>query len=95
MRRMDLKRGAAVTAPTTRNPASLAMPRLLRPKVAAAHLDVTEAHLLQLARDGIVPCVRLGRRVLFSETALRDFVESGGKAFAGGWRKQMTPGSNT
>jgi len=71
------------------------MPRLLRPKLAAAYLDVTEAHLLQLARDGIVPCVRLGRRVLFSETALRDFVESGGKAFAGGWRKQMTPGSNT
>lgn len=54
---------------------------------AAVLLCVSEARLYDLARQGIVPCVRLGRTVRFDEERLKEFVTGGGKALPGGWRR--------
>jgi excisionase family DNA binding protein len=55
---------------------------------AAEMLGVTAWRILALARQKIVPHVRLGRTVRFSRDQLAAFVERGGKSFAGGWRKE-------
>jgi hypothetical protein len=44
--------------------------------------------LYELARHGVVPTIRIGRRRYWSASALRRFAENGGGGFAGGWRKQ-------
>lgn len=63
--------------------------QLLGAKNAADLLCVTEARLYDLARQGIVPCVRLGRTVRFEEGKLKEFVAAGGKALPGGWRREL------
>jgi hypothetical protein len=40
----------------------------------------------RMARQGVLPHVRLGRLVYFRANALRSFVEEGGRALPGGWR---------
>ncbi|RQD72686.1 MAG: DNA-binding protein [Tindallia sp. MSAO_Bac2] len=40
------------------------------------------------AREGIIPSVRLGRKVKFSEEAITEFIRSGGKALPGVWRRE-------
>lgn len=61
--------------------------RLLPIDEAAALLSLTHGRLYDLARQGIVPCVRLGRAIRFDEEKLREFVAAGGKALPGGWRR--------
>jgi excisionase family DNA binding protein len=66
--------------------------QLLEAQRAAVFLGVSEARLYDLARQGIVPCVRLGRTVRFDEGTLKEFVAAGGKALPGGWRRDgQTP----
>ena len=65
-----------------------ALGRLLVVGEAAPLLGVSEQRLLDLARRKLVPHVRLGRSVKFSVEALRKWVESGGKALPGGWRRK-------
>ncbi len=45
--------------------------RLIPARVAAPGLGLTEAQLYHYVRTGQLPCVRLGRRVLFSPIALQ------------------------
>ena len=42
----------------------------------------------RLAREGIIPCVRLGRQLRFSPKKVEEFIENGGQALPGGWRKE-------
>ena len=49
---------------------------------AACLLAVTKARVYQLAREGVLPCVRLGRQIRFDERALRAWVEGGGQRLA-------------
>ena len=47
----------------------------------------TRAQLYRWARHGLIPTVRIGRRVFVEEAALAAFIARGGKALPGGWRK--------
>jgi len=62
--------------------------RLLRVPHVAQTLDVSQARVYELIRQGLLPAVRLGRQVRVSEEALRRFIESGGQALPGGWRRE-------
>jgi excisionase family DNA binding protein len=43
--------------------------------------------IYRYAREGILPCVRFGRKIKFRRADLERFLEQGGKGFDGGWRK--------
>lgn len=57
---------------------------------AADVLGLKIPQVYALARDGIVPSVRVGRRVMFSLRALEDWIDRGGTPLAGGWRRHST-----
>jgi len=40
--------------------------------------------LMRMARKGLIPCVRVGKRVLFSEEAIKEWAAAGGTALAKG-----------
>lgn len=56
--------------------------------VVARALCVTPARAYELARLGIIPCVRVGRQVRFDVPKVRAWIEDGGQALAGGWRRE-------
>jgi excisionase family DNA binding protein len=64
------------------------LPRLLTPEQAATVLRLPKRSLLAAAAEGIVPCVRIGRRVRFDREELTAWIKNGGKAFEGGWRRE-------
>ena len=41
-----------------------------------------------LAVDGVIPCVRVGRRVHFDLEAVERWIAAGGQALPGGWRRE-------
>lgn len=60
---------------------------LITAPAAARLLGVTVQRLYELSREGVVPSVRLGRSFRYSPSALNEFIQKGGGAWAGGWRK--------
>ena len=64
------------------------MPEIVTADQLAPILGVSKARLYQLARDQIVPDVRMGRMVKFDLAQIRGWIESGGKGYPGGWRKE-------
>jgi excisionase family DNA binding protein len=52
--------------------------RLLTAREAAPILRVTRERVYELVRLGLIPSVRLGRQVRFSESALEDWIAGGG-----------------
>jgi excisionase family DNA binding protein len=52
--------------------------QLLRAREVALMLRVTEARVYELARRKLLPHIKLGRQVRFSENLLREWVEHGG-----------------
>lgn len=64
------------------------MQHLITLKEAAKTLGVTYARADELARQDLIPVVRLGRQVRLSPEALEDFIRGGGKTLEGGWRKE-------
>ncbi len=65
------------------------MDKLLTVEQVVDWLKLDRQRVYDLARQGIIPSVRLGRQLRFSEQQISDFIESGGKAFSGGWRKEV------
>src|SRR5580698_9452138 len=51
------------------------------------------ARVYELARRGVLPgVVKVGRQIRFDRARICSFIDSGGQALAGGWRKeQRTP----
>ncbi len=65
------------------------MTTLLRSVEAAEKLDITEYQLYAKTREKIIPVVRIGRMLRWSDEALNEFISSGGKGYPGdGWRKE-------
>lgn len=62
------------------------MTRLLKADEVAKILDVPKDRVYEMAAQGLLPVVRLGRQVRFDEAKLRDWIDDGGKALPGGWR---------
>jgi excisionase family DNA binding protein len=53
-------------------------PRMLTAEEASALLRVRLPQLYALARDGVIPSVRIGRAVRFSSTRLKEWIDAGG-----------------
>ncbi len=66
------------------------MTSLLTAEEVAARMSITKARAYELARLGIVPCVRLGRQVRFDPLKIQALIESGGQALPGGWRSSAS-----
>lgn len=62
--------------------------RLLRISEVAKILDVSEDRVYSLAREEILPHVRLGRQIRIDSTILDEFIRNGGKALPGVWRRE-------
>jgi len=70
-------------------------PKLLRPAEVAHVLSVSPARVLELARAGFLPRVRIGRSIRIPAEALTQFIASGGRGWAGGWRKTSRSSGGT
>jgi excisionase family DNA binding protein len=62
--------------------------RLLSIQEAAERLNVSPWRAYDLARQGLLPVVRLGRSLRVSETVLEQFIADGGRALPGGWKRE-------
>ena len=56
--------------------------RLLTAKETAEILQVTQPRVYELARSGLLPCVRMGRQIRFDQEKLREWAARGGSVEA-------------
>jgi hypothetical protein len=49
---------------------------------------VAEDEFYRKARTGLLPVIYIGRRLFFSQAALREFFRNGGRRLTGGWRRE-------
>jgi excisionase family DNA binding protein len=63
--------------------------RLLTAYQVAMLLDCSAQRVYQMVRDEILPSVRFGRSLRFRAAALEEWLESGGRGHAGGWRRKV------
>ena len=61
--------------------------RLLTVDEVSDVLRVHRGRIYELARAGALPVVRLGRQIRVSGEALERWIEQGGYALPGGWRR--------
>lgn len=64
------------------------LPKLLTPSELAQETGLDRRLIVVAARDGLLPCVRLGRRLLFDRAAVQEWIRAGGKTYPGGWRRE-------
>jgi excisionase family DNA binding protein len=60
----------------------------LKLKQVAEILQVSETRAQELAREGILPVIRLGRQYRVDPDQIEEFLRAGGRALPGGWRRQ-------
>lgn len=48
----------------------------------------TRMRIYEAARTGLLPCVRVGRQVLFDLDALEAWAAAGGTPLPGGWKRK-------
>lgn len=65
----------------------MSMPRLLTPAEVAPMLRCTVLHVTAMLREERLPGIRNGRRWLIPEDRLTKWIEDGGQALPGVWRK--------
>lgn len=63
------------------------MTEFYTPQQVAEMLQISKAGAYNMALEGILPSVRIGRSIRIPKDAFEKFVASGGQAWAGGWRK--------
>jgi excisionase family DNA binding protein len=57
---------------------------------AAKRLNISTQRAYQLARESLIPTVRLGRQIKVDPDELEAFIKNGGQALPGGWKKEPT-----
>jgi excisionase family DNA binding protein len=62
--------------------------KLLTLDQVAEVLSVTYARAAGLARESVIPVVRLGRQIRVDPIRLQEFIASGGRALPGGWKRE-------
>ncbi len=63
---------------------------LLNLRQVAEILSVSYERITSMARQNLLPIVRMGRQVRVDPEALEVYIAGGGKALAGGWRKEVS-----
>ena len=63
--------------------------QLLTLEQTARVLTVTYSRAAELARQGVIPVVRIGRQIRVNPDDLNQFIANGGKALPGGWRRSQ------
>ena len=53
----------------------------------ADRLGVSLQRAYEMGRAGLLPIVRMGRQIRVEETRLMSWIESGGRALPGGWKR--------
>ncbi|MBA4157651.1 MAG: helix-turn-helix domain-containing protein [Gemmatimonadetes bacterium] len=61
---------------------------LISAEQVAVRLGRTKARVYEMARENLLPCVRLGRALAFDPGAIDRWIAGGGSALPGGWRKE-------
>lgn len=64
------------------------MLRSLRMREVAEILDISVPRAYALAREGLLPVVRLGRQLRVDAEVFHDFLRAGGRSLPGGWRRE-------
>jgi excisionase family DNA binding protein len=67
------------------------MSRLCEIEDVAALMNVKKQHVRTMVREGIIPpdaVVRLGRLYRFNLQKVQEWIDRGGSAYPGGWRKE-------
>ncbi len=62
--------------------------KLMAVEEVADILGVRVHRVYELARADILPHVRLGRQLRFSPAKINEFIEGGGQALPGGWKRE-------
>ena len=57
-------------------------------EVSKTNRHLNYQHLLGLVRDGVLPAVRIGRRLFIDLNVVEEWARAGGSGFAGGWRRK-------
>jgi excisionase family DNA binding protein len=61
--------------------------RMLTMQEVADRLCVSLQRAYEMGRCGLLPTVRLGRQIRVDEAQLMSWIQSGGRALPGGWKK--------
>jgi len=62
--------------------------KLMRISEIAKLLDCRNERVARLIREGVLPAVRLGRQIRIDPNSLERFIETGGRALPGDWRRE-------
>ena len=62
--------------------------KLLTGKSVSEILGIPYSTILTHAKEGVIPCVRVGRAVRFHPNAIEAFIAQGGKSLSGGWKHE-------
>ncbi|MCL6446011.1 MAG: helix-turn-helix domain-containing protein [Alicyclobacillus sp.] len=62
--------------------------RLLTMTEVAEICGVSVSRVYELAREGLLPVVRMGRQLRVDPEQLERWIQTGGKAYPGGWRRE-------
>ena len=62
--------------------------RIVGAKPIAELLDVKPSRVYDLAQQDLIPHIKLGRQVRFDLDKVIAWLEGGGQALPGGWRKE-------
>jgi len=56
----------------------IVLPRLLKAQEVSEQTSIPLSRIYELAREGSLPCVRMGRAMRFSAPAVLEWIENGG-----------------
>ena len=56
----------------------MSLPRLVDVEVVAESLGLSRWRVYQLAREGVIPSVRIGKSLKFDEDKIREWIANGG-----------------
>jgi putative molybdopterin biosynthesis protein len=71
----------------TNQSAAPARIQMLTMREVADRLGVSLQRAYEMGRAGLLPIVRMGRQIRVEETRLMSWIESGGRALPGGWKR--------
>ncbi|MGD1094007.1 MAG: helix-turn-helix domain-containing protein [Bryobacteraceae bacterium] len=70
------------------------IPEALTTNKVATILKVKPSRVKELVRQDILPHFRLGRQIRIDQRQLQHFIELGGQALPGGWRRTTDAGAS-